>query len=107
MRVDTPRLIHIQCDEIRAHHVHFGRTNVHFGRTNQYFRHPSTLKAVIWCAPPDSHNLLSQKISVQFGPGSSRDMVKYVGKITKREREKERVLKIKENWPLLRNYLSK
>ena len=59
MRVDTPRLIHIQCDEIRAHHVHFGRTT-------HYLRHPSTFKkAVIWCAPPDSHNLLSQKKSAQ------------------------------------------
>ena len=40
---------------------------------------------------------------------SSRDMIKYVEKITKKEREgksPQNDQKIKENWPLLRNYLS-
>ena len=42
------------------------------GRTTQYLRHPSTLKAVIWCVPPDGQNLLPQEISVQLDPQFQR-----------------------------------
>ena len=39
--------------------------HLHVSRTTQYLRHPSTLKAEIWCATPRSQNLLPQEISVQ------------------------------------------
>ena len=39
--------------------------SVHSSRTTQYLRHPSTLKAVIWCVATYDQTLFSQKISVQ------------------------------------------
>ena len=68
--------IYVQCDETRAHHVHSGRTT-------QYLRHPLTLKAVIWCVPPDGFHKKYQSCWTS----SSRNMAKYVGEITKKERE--------------------
>ena len=74
----------LQCDETRAHHVHSGRTS-------QYLQHPLTLKAVIWYVPPDA-KICSYKKFQSSWTSSSRDMAKYVGKITKK-REKE-ILKV-------------
>ena len=68
------------------------RITLQVTQTTQYLRHPSTLKAQIWCVPPNGQNLLSQKIQSSRN-SSSRDMAKYVRKITKK-REKERVLKM-------------
>ena len=48
----------IQSVAAQPHHLQVSRTT-------QYLRHPSTLKAEIWCAAPRGQNLLSQKISVQ------------------------------------------
>jgi len=92
----------LQAPAIRAHHRHSGRTT-------QYLRHPSTLKAVIGVC----HRMVkicSHKKFQTNRTSSSRDIAKYVGKITKKEREgksPKNDQKIKENWPLLRNYWSK
>ena len=59
---------------------------MHVTQTTQYIQHPSTLKAEIWCVPPDGQNLHSQKFQSNRTI-SSRDMAKYVGKIIKKERE--------------------
>ena len=55
---DTKLLQYVQSFAAQPHHLHVSRTT-------QYLRHPSTLKAEIWCVPPDGQNLLSHKISVQ------------------------------------------
>ena len=77
------------------------RITLHVTQTTQYLRHPSTLKAEIWCAAPRGQNLLPKKIQSNRA-SSSRDMIKYVEKITKKEGERkspQNDQKMRGKWP--------
>ena len=83
----------IQSVAARPHHLYVSRTT-------QYLQHPSTLKAEIWLHPVAK--MCSHKKFQPNHTGSSRDMVKYVEKITKKEGERKSPRndqKIRGKWP--------